>query len=161
MILFSFGFSRSEIPPDYDDMYAASEIAVRTIKTIHLKKYSFGSSLKTIGYGTGGTTDDHFYARHKVKYSMTVELRDKYQYGFLLPADQIRPTGEETVEGLMAFWDYVDLHGGQSAYSENNLLHIFATLFCYILLLIVIGGIIYFFINREKNSTRGYLRQIE
>ena len=37
-----------------------------------------------------------------VKYSLPVELRDKGSYGFLLPPEQIIPTGEETFEGLKA-----------------------------------------------------------
>ena len=37
-----------------------------------------------------------------VKYSFSVELRDTGRYGFLLPKEQIIPTGEETFEGLKA-----------------------------------------------------------
>ena len=37
-----------------------------------------------------------------MKYSFSVELRDTGRYGFLLPPDQIIPTGEETFEGLKA-----------------------------------------------------------
>lgn len=35
-----------------------------------------------------------------VKRSFLVELRDKGKRGFLLPAEQIAPTGEELLEGL-------------------------------------------------------------
>ena len=37
---------------------------------------------------------------------MTVELRDNGRSGFVLPASQIVPSGEETLDGLIAFWDY-------------------------------------------------------
>jgi hypothetical protein len=50
------------------------------------------------------------YASYKVKYSMTIELRDIGGYGFILPTNQIVPTGIETVSGLIAFWDYVYDH---------------------------------------------------
>jgi hypothetical protein len=34
--------------------------------------------------------------------SFTVELRDTGEYGFELPAEQIVPTGEEALAGLLA-----------------------------------------------------------
>ena len=49
-----------------------------------------------------GGSEDWTYGELGVKYSFSVELRDEGQYGFLLPADQIIPTGEETFEGLKA-----------------------------------------------------------
>jgi hypothetical protein len=41
---------------------------------------------------------------------MTIELRDKGSSGFGLPASQIIPSGEEMIDGLVAFWNYVALH---------------------------------------------------
>jgi len=48
---------------------------------------------------TGGSYD---WAKGKegIKYSYTIELRDKGRYGFMLPANQIVPTGEETWAGI-------------------------------------------------------------
>ena len=37
-----------------------------------------------------------------IKYTFTVELRDRGDFGFLLPRSQIVPTGEETLGGLLA-----------------------------------------------------------
>ena len=37
-----------------------------------------------------------------VKYSYALELRDVGQHGFILPASQIRPTGEETWAAIYA-----------------------------------------------------------
>lgn len=42
-----------------------------------------------------------------VKYAYTAELRDTGKHGFLLPADQIIPTGEETLDGVVALWRFV------------------------------------------------------
>jgi len=35
----------------------------------------------------------------------TYELRDNGQYGFLLPPEQIIPTGEETLDSLIALFN--------------------------------------------------------
>lgn len=48
-------------------------------------------------YPTGGGLDDWFYIKAGM-YGFTVELRDDGTYGFILPAAQIRQTGEELVE---------------------------------------------------------------
>lgn len=37
-----------------------------------------------------------------VKYAFTLELRDSGRYGFILPAQQIIPTGEETWAAVYA-----------------------------------------------------------
>jgi len=44
-----------------------------------------------------------------IKYSYTLELRDRGQYGFLLPPSQIIPTGEETWAGLLAAVEAIGL----------------------------------------------------
>lgn len=49
-----------------------------------------------------GGSEDWTYGQLGVKYSFSVELRDRGRYGFLLPPYQITPTGEETFEGLKA-----------------------------------------------------------
>lgn len=43
-----------------------------------------------------GSSDDWAKGVAGIKYSYTIELRDRGIYGFLLPASQITPTGKET-----------------------------------------------------------------
>lgn len=47
-----------------------------------------------------GGADDWAYGVAKIPYVYTVELRDSGRYGFMLPKDQIIPTGEEFFDGL-------------------------------------------------------------
>ena len=54
-----------------------------------------------------GSSVDWTYGAEKIKYSYGVELRDTGKYGFLLPADQIIPSGKETLEALKALCTYV------------------------------------------------------
>ncbi|WAR12863.1 CBPA1-like protein, partial [Mya arenaria] len=53
-------------------------------------------------YGTNGSSADWVYGKLKVPFSYAVELRDTGKYGFLLPEDQILPTGHETLEAVRA-----------------------------------------------------------
>ena len=48
-----------------------------------------------------GITIDWAYGAANVTYSYTPELRDTGEWGFLLPPDQIQPTGEETLAGIL------------------------------------------------------------
>nr|XP_006822140.1 PREDICTED: carboxypeptidase A4-like [Saccoglossus kowalevskii] len=50
---------------------------------------------------------DWGYGGAGIKYSHSLELRDKGNYGFLLPEDQIIPTAEETFVGMKAAFMYM------------------------------------------------------
>ena len=54
-----------------------------------------------------GGSDDWCYGVAKVKYVYTLELRDAGKYGFVLPKNQIIPTGEETWAGIKALAEAV------------------------------------------------------
>ena len=49
-----------------------------------------------------GGSEDWVYGTLGVKYAFSVELRDRGRHGFLLPPEQIIPTGIETLAGLTA-----------------------------------------------------------
>lgn len=52
---------------------------------------------------TSGSTNDYFMGVHGTKLSYTFEFRDTGSTGFVLPAAQIIPNAEETLNGLIAF----------------------------------------------------------
>lgn len=57
---------------------------------------------------SSGTSKDYGYASTpQATYSYTVELRDKGQFGFLLPANQIIPTGNESYYGVIGMLDWI------------------------------------------------------
>lgn len=51
-----------------------------------------------------GSSMDWVKGTFKTPISYTYELRDKGKYGFLLPANQIIPTGEETLDSFVAMF---------------------------------------------------------
>lgn len=56
---------------------------------------------------SSGTSRDWAKGDPEIEYVYTLELRDEGDYGFLLPPEQILPTGEETWAGIKAFTLYV------------------------------------------------------
>jgi carboxypeptidase A2 len=57
-------------------------------------------------YKASGSSIDWTFA-NGVKYSFAVELRDTGTYGFLLPADQILPSGAEVLAAVKALYSHV------------------------------------------------------
>lgn len=53
---------------------------------------------------TSGSTVDYIKGVYDKPIVYAYELRDKGQYGFLLPPEQIIPTGEETLDSLIAMF---------------------------------------------------------
>jgi len=81
--------------PDYSKQRALDKAAVAAIKATHGVTYREGPSASAL-YPVSGDISDWLYAQiPTAKYSFCVELRDTGRYGFLLPPDQIVPTGEE------------------------------------------------------------------
>ena len=79
-------------------------LATDAIKDTYGMTYEYGQTGQLL-YVATGTTIDYAYDKLDIPCSLTVELRDTGRYGFLLPADQIVPTAEETYNAykVMAF----------------------------------------------------------
>ncbi|XP_061438639.1 carboxypeptidase A1-like [Rhineura floridana] len=107
MLMFPYGY-KTEPAPDHQELDNLAQEAVSALAEVYGTKYTFGSTIDTI-YQADGTTIDWSY-NNGVKYSYTFELRDKGQYGFLLPADQIISTAEETWLALMKIIEHARDH---------------------------------------------------
>lgn len=95
-----------ELPPDYQVQNDLSMAAVTAIKSVHGTSYEYGP-IATAIYPASGSSADYTYGVCGVVYSYGVELRDTGKYGFLLPPDQIIPSGEETFAGLAAMARFI------------------------------------------------------
>lgn len=88
--------------PDEEDISEVALGAARAAKLVHNRQYRAGRGCETM-YGQDGSSVDFSYADAGIKWSFEMELRDEGSYGFLLPPEQIRPTGEEAAASL----DYI------------------------------------------------------
>jgi len=96
-----------ELPPDYTQQNDLSKAAVTAIKNTHGMVYDYGT-ISNIIYPASGSSADYVYGVCGVKYSYGAELRDTGEYGFLLPPDQIIPTGEEILAAVIAMAKFID-----------------------------------------------------
>ncbi|KAF8983125.1 Carboxypeptidase A4 [Entomortierella lignicola] len=101
-----FGADCSKIPRDDEDIMEAALGAAKSLRDVYGTKYAVGSVCNIIYQASGGSLD-WTYAKGDVKYSYAVELRDTGRHGFLLPEDEILPSGEETFAGFLHLSNFI------------------------------------------------------
>ena len=74
--------------------------------SVHRKNYVYGD-ISTVIYVSSGSTADWAYDSADIPCCYAPELRDKGQYGFLLPENQIKPQVEEMYAGFITMADQV------------------------------------------------------
>lgn len=82
------------------------------IAAVHGKSYTMGQG-KDVLYPAAGGSDDWAYDKMKAMgndgpLSYTYELRDQGNYGFVLPANQIKDNCEEVDASMKVLLDYVN-----------------------------------------------------
>uniref|UniRef100_A0A3Q3W5K2 Carboxypeptidase A1 n=1 Tax=Mola mola TaxID=94237 RepID=A0A3Q3W5K2_MOLML len=103
MLMYPYGYTTTPVK-DQAELHALAEKAITDLATLYGTRYTYGNIIDTI-YQASGCTIDWTYDQG-IKYSYTFELRDTGHYGFVLPADQIVSTAEETWLALMAIMDH-------------------------------------------------------
>ncbi|UJR21272.1 hypothetical protein I4U23_024366 [Adineta vaga] len=83
--------------------------AVEALRAIFGTRYVHGNIGSTI-YVASGNTVDWTSGTANITFSYAVELRDTGRYGFLLPENQIIPSGQETLAGELALLKYIERH---------------------------------------------------
>ncbi|KYN42292.1 Zinc carboxypeptidase A 1 [Trachymyrmex septentrionalis] len=100
LLMFPYGYTTDRVD-NYDDLY---DIGMETIKALAKRYgtyYRVGGIAETI-YTASGNTIDWIKGAHNKSIAYVYELRDGGYYGFLLPPEQIIPTGEETLDSIIA-----------------------------------------------------------
>ncbi|KAI9291661.1 peptidase M14, carboxypeptidase A [Neoconidiobolus thromboides FSU 785] len=85
-----------------NNLHQVGLASIDRIQQVHHRKYKLGSVCNTIYKAAGGGVDWAFHEAN-IKYPYAIELRGNHEedYGFLLPSQQIIPTAEETLLGLI------------------------------------------------------------
>uniref|UniRef100_A0A8C8XTE6 Carboxypeptidase B2 n=1 Tax=Panthera leo TaxID=9689 RepID=A0A8C8XTE6_PANLE len=97
-IVFPYSYNRSKTKDHEELSLVASEAARAIENTNRNTRYTHGSGSESLYLAPGGS-DDWIYDLG-IKYSFTIELRDKGQYGFLLPERYIKPTCTEALAAV-------------------------------------------------------------
>ncbi|EDU48345.1 carboxypeptidase B precursor [Pyrenophora tritici-repentis Pt-1C-BFP] len=98
-ILWPYGYDCSLRPENDAQHRSLASRAQSAISAVSGTPYTIGPSCSTL-YATTGSSTDYTDVQGNATYSYTYELRDKGTYGFVLPANQIRPTVLETWAGV-------------------------------------------------------------
>ncbi|KAM9581792.1 carboxypeptidase A2 isoform 1-T1 [Guaruba guarouba] len=104
LLMYPYGYKCTP-PADYAELDDLARAAAYSIRTLYDTTFKVGSICKTI-YQASGSSIDWSYD-YGIKYSFAFELRDTGRFGFLLPANQIIPTAEETWLGLKTIMEHV------------------------------------------------------
>ncbi|XP_052864272.1 zinc carboxypeptidase A 1-like [Anopheles cruzii] len=101
-LLTPFGYSGAPRPSNDADLQRIATVTAAAIQATHGTRYTYGNSAQVL-YTTSGSTVDYFVGVHGTRLGFTFEFRDTGATGFVLPANQIIPNGEETLNGIIAF----------------------------------------------------------
>lgn len=101
LILLPYGHT-SDGAPNHKDLMQIGLAAANALAKRYETKYKVGSVYNTIYPASGGSAD-YVFEVLEVPLAFTYELRPKsFAAGFELPAEQIIPVGEETLDSLVA-----------------------------------------------------------
>ncbi|XP_046952016.1 carboxypeptidase A4 isoform X1 [Lynx rufus] len=104
LLMYPYGYTVKKAP-DADELDKVARRAAKALASLSGTTYQVGPTCTTV-YPASGSSVDWAYD-NGIKYAFTFELRDTGHYGFLLPANQIIPTAEETWLGLKTIMEHV------------------------------------------------------
>ncbi|KAF2836700.1 hypothetical protein M501DRAFT_996367 [Patellaria atrata CBS 101060] len=119
-VLYPYSFSCTESPPTLENL---EELALGLAKAIRVSHGGYKYKATSACQGNvamtgvkkifprmesgGGSALDWFYHELRVNYAYQIKLRDTGSYGFLLPKDNIIPTGKEMLHAVKYFGKYL------------------------------------------------------
>ncbi|XP_060052544.1 carboxypeptidase A4 isoform X2 [Erinaceus europaeus] len=107
LLMYPYGYTLKKAP-DAEELDKVANDAAKALASLSGTEYQVGPTCTTV-YPASGSSIDWAYD-NGIKYAFTFELRDTGHYGFLLPANQIIPTAEETWLGLQVIMAHVRDH---------------------------------------------------
>ncbi|XP_076248692.1 zinc carboxypeptidase A 1 [Calliopsis andreniformis] len=102
LLLIPYGHTNAKLD-NYNDLFQIGNYSVQALAKKYGTRYKVGNIVDVIYVASGGSMD-WVRGTYKTPITFTYELRDTGRYGFILPASQIIPTAEETLESLVAMF---------------------------------------------------------
>ncbi|KAI5367987.1 Putative peptidase M14, carboxypeptidase A [Septoria linicola] len=99
-ILSPWGYTCSASPANNDRLVWLGRATGDVISRVNGQVFTTGPTCQTL-YAVNGGSLDYVYDVSRAELSYAWELRDRGEFGFLLPPNQIRPTGEENWRGML------------------------------------------------------------
>ncbi|KAI0199895.1 hypothetical protein F4808DRAFT_194977 [Astrocystis sublimbata] len=99
-ILTPYGYSCSATAPNQSKQDKLARDTGAAIAKVHGTRFTTGPTCTTL-YATAGGSNDYFTDVTVAELAWAIELRDTGTYGFVLPANQIIPAGEESWAGQL------------------------------------------------------------
>ena len=123
-ILYPYSYSCGSVPPSLENLEELALGLAKAIRLSHGESYRVTSACEasvTTSGGKGGNKKrlhptmetgggsalDWFYHEAGVRYAYQLKLRDTGGYGFLLPRENIVPTGDEAVAAVRHFGEWL------------------------------------------------------
>ncbi|XP_029472841.1 carboxypeptidase A2-like isoform X2 [Rhinatrema bivittatum] len=104
LLMFPYGYKCTNAA-HYSELNAVAKSAASALTSLYGTAYKVGPICTVIYQASGGSIDWSY--DYGIRYSFAFELRDTGRNGFLLPANQIIPTAEETWLGLKKIFQHV------------------------------------------------------
>ncbi|KAI8627365.1 hypothetical protein F5Y19DRAFT_465856 [Xylariaceae sp. FL1651] len=102
VILLSYGYTCTEFPANLDEQMALAAGISAAIAKPYNTTFDYGPGCLVL-YQSSGNGRDYLTDVGKAQFGWGIELRDT-KYGFVLPPEQILPSGIEIWEGLKYAW---------------------------------------------------------
>ncbi|XP_052817714.1 carboxypeptidase B-like [Mya arenaria] len=100
MVLLPYAYTTTRVP-HFDELMELGTISASAIESIDGNTYAVGQIPDLLAKAHGLAIDWTCKDEH-ILFSFAYALRDKGEFGFLLPRDQIQIAGEEFIAGVMA-----------------------------------------------------------
>jgi len=100
-----YGYTKTP-PCNMNELMDAGTVAVEELKQYYGTQYTVGSASQIL-YSSSGTSRDWAAGSAGIEYVYTIELRDKGKHAFILPPNQILPTGIETWAAVRAMLEHI------------------------------------------------------
>nr|CAD7401292.1 unnamed protein product [Timema poppensis] len=99
MLLLPYGFTRTRVS-NYNSLLDIGQKSIASLASRYGTQYSVGNVVDLL-YVASGSSVDWVMGVHGISNAFIYELRDTGRNGFVLPASEIIPTGQETLDALI------------------------------------------------------------